>query len=238
MDAISLLGLLLLAVGLAALRLVVGAGATYRVGPWPGLTPRGAGLLLACSVALAGTQLALGRAEVEVAARAPLTYVAGATFGATLVLTLAARLAQMPGTALAVCGAYLLPRSVVSLLAPGIALPAFLLVPSALLELALWARGPLSAIRAAWWRRSPVKPLPATRGDRCVEPGRAALGGALFGACLAVLEPTSAIVQGADASTWMQALALLVVVVGPVGAFAGWLAAASPGVSRHARAGG
>ncbi len=227
---LTFVGLLLILGSAANLAQLARVRAPYRVGPWPGLTAHGAALLLAAATLLAGTQLALGQAEVDVRARSPVTYVPLVTLGAVAVLTVAARVTSTPGAALAACGAYLLPRSLTSLLVPSIALPALLLVPALLLELVLWTRASDVALLAAWWPRSSEDRRrrqwePKDTSPRTVSGTRALAAGALFGASVGLFEPANAVFQGAEPADWVPVLPLLVAASGLLGGLAAWLAA-------------
>jgi hypothetical protein len=168
----------------------------YRAGPWPGLTPAGAGVLLGCALLLAGGQLIVGTPSRPIP---DLPILAACAFAP---LALATRLTRIPGAAAAVCGAYLLPRSLLSLVDPGLDPPPLLLVPALVFDLSLWlAAGDMANLRNLWpgrqkpWRKRHRHPR---------QPGlfRAFLAGALFGLTLAVLEPPFVILLGADPATW------------------------------------
>ncbi len=107
----------------------------YRAGPWPGLSPAGGLVLLGCVLLLAGGQLALGEP------RRPLPDLLLVGILAVLPVALATRLVRAPGVASAVCGAYLLPRALVSLVEPGFDLPPLLLVPAVAFDLSALAAG-------------------------------------------------------------------------------------------------
>ncbi len=162
----TVLGLALVGVSLAALRRLARAPTgAFRSGPWPGLTPRGAVLLLVYALLLAGSQLAVGQAELDTARRSALWYVPAIAVGAIAAPVLAARMTGMPGAASAVCGAYLLPRSLASLAFPVLATPPLLLAPAMALDVALWLRpSDLAWLFAAWPRG------PAARAKRAWRP--------------------------------------------------------------------
>jgi hypothetical protein len=148
----------------------------YRAGPWPGVTPSGAAVLLACAAFLAIGQALIGTPEKPL----PDVSVVGVT--ALLPMALALRIVQVPGAASAVCGAYLLPRSVIALLQTQLDQPPLLLVPAIVFDIALFVLAS---------REPRVRPAP-----------RALLAGAAFGAILAALEPAFRIFLGADPMTW------------------------------------
>jgi hypothetical protein len=118
-------------------------------------------------------------------------------------LVVATRLTGIPGAAAAVCGAYLLPRTLVSLIEPSIDPPPLLLVPAIAYDLSAWLRASdLSGLAQMWpgrgsaWRRRP------SRQRRRIGTVRAACSGALFGLVLALVEPPFAILLGDDARDW------------------------------------
>jgi hypothetical protein len=204
---ISASGLLLALVALALVRRLGRGGGPYRAGPWPGVTPRGAGLLVAHALLLAGTQLVLGAAEVDMAARSGLPWLPLVATGSVGALAHAARVTGMPGAASAACGAYLLPRSLVSLLMPAVAPPPLLWPPILALELALWLRpSDIRAILDLWPQRGPAALRRAWRPrdhrPRAFSARRAALAGVVFGLLLGVLEPAHAQFLGSDPARW------------------------------------
>jgi hypothetical protein len=175
-----------------------GAG-RYRAGPWPGLTPAGARVLLACAVFLAIGQVLIGPPMRPL----PDLAVVGAT--ALLPLLVAVRIVPMPGAASGVCGAYLLPASLISLLQPSIPQPPLLLVPAVAFDLALWLD---SSHFAAFTEVLPWgKPAPARRPAAIprVTTARAAIAGGVFGLVLATLEPAFRLFLGGDPAIWSGA---------------------------------
>jgi hypothetical protein len=165
----------------------------YRAGPWPGLTPRGATVLLGCAVLLAVGQLALGNPR-----RAwPDLLLLGVMSLAPLAL--ATRITRVPGAASAACGAYLLPRALVSLIDPNVDLPPLLLVPALAFDLSAWL-SPDDLKNAWWWRRSVWRRR--DRRPRRIGFWRAVLAGAIFGVVLSIVEPPFAILLGGDAAAW------------------------------------
>jgi hypothetical protein len=167
----------------AQTRMKRSVGSRYRAGPWPGLTPAGAGVILACAVFLAIGQLLVGPPTRPV----PDLAVTAAT--ALLPLAIATRLVQMPGAAVAASGAYLLPASLIGLLF-GSTQPPLLLVSAMLFEIALWLdeSGLLS-------RTPAIRLAKPTRR-------RAVFAGALFGLALCVVEPPFRVLLGGDPTTW------------------------------------
>ncbi len=231
----TVLGLALVGVSLAALRRLARAPTgAFRSGPWPGLTPRGAVLLLVYALLLAGSQLAVGQAELDTARRSALWYVPAIAVGAIAAPVLAARMTGMPGAASAVCGAYLLPRSLASLAFPVLATPPLLLAPAMALDVALWLRPSDLAWLFAAWPRGPAARAkrawrPRESGPRRFSPARAALAGALAGMLLAILEPADALLLGADPSRWTTEATIVAGLLATlVGATAGWTCALLP----------
>jgi hypothetical protein len=168
----------------------------YRAGPWPGLTPAGARVLLACSAFLAVGQVLIGPALRPL----PDLVVIGAT--ALLPLLVAVRIVRTPGVAMAVCGAYLLPASLASLLRPSIPPPPLLLVPAVAFELALWLNAThFAAFTDLLPRRRPAVPR-QTAAHATPSRGRAALAGAVFGLTLAIVEPAYQLFLGGDPTIW------------------------------------
>ncbi|MCA1645067.1 MAG: hypothetical protein LC797_06235 [Chloroflexi bacterium] len=189
-------GVVLVIAGTLAIWRLARCSPPYRAGPWPGLTPRGAGVLLGCALVLAGGQFGLGM---------PAQPVPDVPLMALLVfapLALAVRLTRIPGAASAVCGAYLLPRTLLSVVEPGLEPPPLLLVPALVFDMSLWLRA--GDLRNLW----PARRNPWRKRDRAVpRPGllRAASAGGLFGLTLAALEPPFVGLLGADPAKWSGA---------------------------------
>jgi hypothetical protein len=141
------------------------------------LTASGAGVLLGGALLLGVGQILIGTPRSAL----PDLPVLGVT--ALFPVAIAMRMIQTPGVASAVCGAYLLPRTLLSLVQPGLELPPLLLAPAL-------------AFDAAWWL------LPITRR-------REAIAGACFGLTLAVVEPSWAIFLGGDPALWSGTNVLL-----------------------------
>jgi hypothetical protein len=148
----------------------------YRVGPWPGVTPRGAGVLLGCAAFLWVGQILVGVPKQPL----PDVPVVGVT--ALLPLAIAVRITQIPGAASAVCAAYLVPASVVALFQDSLAQPPLLVVPAMAFDLALW-------LVPLYIKRLPPKTHPV-------------IAGAVFGAIFALLEPGFRLFLGAQLATW------------------------------------
>lgn len=170
----------------------------YRAGPWPGLTARGAWVLIGYAGLLALGVLAAG------APRRPLPDVPLLAFLSCVPLLMATRVTRVPGAASAVCGAYLLPRTLLSL-GGHIEPPPLLLAPAFALDALIWLRAAdLQAVRAALPRvRRHGWPRRVARVSRELRPGRAAIGGALYGLLLsAVVPPWTMILGTAEPATW------------------------------------
>jgi hypothetical protein len=195
----TLLGLALLGAGGVAVWRVASRGGPYRAGPWPGLLPNGAGVLLGCALLLAGGQLLLDPPRKPIPDVPVLAVVA---FGP---LALATRLTKTPGAASAVCGAYLLPRSLIALFDPSLEPPPLLLVPAMIFDVSLWLRASdLTNVLNAWpgrrnaWRKR-------DHSVRRPGPVRTSVAGGFFGLTLAALQPSFAVLLGADPATWSGA---------------------------------
>lgn len=143
----------------------------YRTGPWPGLTGSGAVALLLCAIVLGAFESAFDWRSPPILAITALAPMA-----------VAARIVNAPGAATAVCGAYLLPRTLVTLARPDLELPPWLLPSVFAFDLALWLRG--SDLRWPWRKRRRL------RQERVVTWSRAAYAGAVFGLVLAAVQPT------------------------------------------------
>ena len=172
-------------------------GSPYRAGPWPGLTPTGALILLGCAVLLGLVQTVIGNPHRGLP-DLPLLAVA------TLVpLLLGTRIVSAPGAASAVCGAYLMPRTLISLVQPELEPPPLLLVPALAFDVAVWIRGAdLARVAHAWPRREQRWRQRRGRIQRRLDWRRAAFAGGVFGLVLTAVEPPFAILYGADPSYW------------------------------------
>jgi hypothetical protein len=148
------------------------------------LTPSGGVLLVSCAILLAGGQLLLGEP------RRPWPDLVLLAVTTLLPLALATRIVQAPGAASAVCGVYLLPRTLISLIEPSIEPPPLLLVPALAFDLSAWLRA-----SDPWWRRR-------DRTVRRVTRRRATLAGAVFGLVLSVIVPPFALLLGGNAADW------------------------------------
>jgi hypothetical protein len=103
---------------------------------------------------------------------------------------------RAPGCASAVCGVYLLGRSLASLLQPNLDLPPLLLPGAVACDLVVWLRRTdLRRPSRTAWRRSRQPP-------RILTTWRVALGGAAFGGVLALVEPPYAVLLGGEPSGW------------------------------------
>jgi hypothetical protein len=169
----------------------------YRSGPWPGLTPRGAGLLLACAAFLGVGQVLIGPIQTPL----PDLPLLGVT--ALVPLAIAERIVRAPGAASAVSGAYLLPRATLSLLIPGLAPPPLLLVPAIGFDLALWLNvSHLAAMQDLWPRRRREPRRRPKSGTTPFSRTRALVAGGVFGAVLSLVEPGHQVFLGASAALW------------------------------------
>lgn len=182
---LPILGVLVVASGIGALATL--PRGDYRAGPWPGLTWRGASVLLMCAWLLLGLEMAAppgqraGRAWPDLVVWATL-YV--------LPPLLATCVVRAPGCGSAVCGVFLLWRSLLSLVDTGVEPPPLLLPAAVGLDL------------AAWLRRSDLRPRRRSRQARRLTPGRVALAGGVFGLIFGLVEPSFARLLGSDPSGW------------------------------------
>lgn len=142
----------------------------YRVGPWPGLSTSGALVLLGCAALIAASEAVIS---------SPLLPILGAT--ALFPIALATRIVNTPGVASAVCGAYLLPRTLLTLTHPDLPLPPLLLPAAFAFDLVVWLRR-----SDLYWRRRTRR----HRTRRTLTWPRALMGGAIFGAVLAAVQPS------------------------------------------------
>jgi hypothetical protein len=128
--------------------------------------------------------------------------------------------------AAAVCGAYLLPRALLSVVDPSVEPPPLLLIPAVAFDASVWLRwSDVANLRYVWpggrarWRRRRAPSGPdvtpgvtrrfyagggrrGTVGPRRVRGWRAAVAGAIFGAVLVLVEPPFAVLLGADPTMW------------------------------------
>jgi hypothetical protein len=121
-------------------------------------------------------------------------------------------LVRAPGCASAVCGVYLLGRSLVSLVEPALELPPLLLPSAVACDVAVWLRRAdlRPPRRGQVWRRR-------SRVERGLTTWRAALGGLAFGIVLALVEPPFRVLLGSDPSGWSASQQLLAAVSAGVG---------------------
>jgi hypothetical protein len=162
-------------------------------------------MVLACAGFLAIGQVLIGPISKPV----PDLTVLGVT--ALVPLALAERILRVPGSATAACGAYLLPRSLISLLVPSIAQPPQLLVPTIVFDLVLWLDAShLYALRDAIRDALPTRlRFWGAHGTQAAAPSsvpftrtRALLGGGAFGLVLSLVEPSYEMFLGGDPVLW------------------------------------
>jgi hypothetical protein len=158
-------------------------------------------MVLACAAFLAVGQLLIGPMHRPL----PDLPVLGVTV--LVPLALAERIVRVPGAATAACGAYLLPRSLISLLLPAIPQPPLLLVPSIVFDLVLWLdTSHLNVIRDALPARLRIWRAPPTRVRPTSSPAfshtRAIIAGVAFGLALSLIEPSYQIFLGGDPAIW------------------------------------
>jgi len=172
----------------------------YRVGPWPGLTPTGALILLGCAIVLGVATTLVGNPR---RALPDLSILAVTTL---IPLIFGTRIVRAPGAASAICGAYLMPRTLLSLMEPGLEPPPLLLVPALAFDLALWVRAADVARlahglprRGRVWRKRP-RPI-----HRRLDWWRAAFAGGVYGLVLSAVEPPFAMLYGAEPAQWSPA---------------------------------
>jgi hypothetical protein len=122
-------------------------------------------------------------------------------------LALAERIVRVPGAATAACGAYLLPRSLISLLAPTIPQPPLLLVPTIAFELALWLDASHLAValdalpaRLRVWSARPKRSTSSS--GITFSRARSVVAGGVFGLVLSLVEPSYQIFLGGDPAIW------------------------------------
>jgi hypothetical protein len=120
-------------------------------------------------------------------------------------LALATRTVLAPGAASAMCGAYLLPRTLLSLLDPTIEPPPLLLVPAVAFDLSAWLRPSDFTGLARIWPRQRSVWHKRDRLPRRLRRWRAATAGAVFAVALAAVEPPFAMLLGGDPAAWSGA---------------------------------
>jgi hypothetical protein len=113
-------------------------GGPYRAGPWPGLTLRGALLIV----------LHAGLLAILAETWWPLS---------VLPLLTITVLMRMPGAASAVSGAYLLPRSLLTLTG-ALGMAPLLLAPAMAFDLVVWLRADDIPRRRSRWRKRDRRP--------------------------------------------------------------------------------
>jgi hypothetical protein len=188
----AILGLLVVVAATGALaRLARGAGSGYRRGPWPGLSGRGAGVLLVGSCMLFGIELGVGGPHQAW----PELFWLGVL--GVVPLLVGTCVVRAPGCASAVCGVYLMGRSLATLVEPRLELPPLLLPAAVALDMAVWLRRAdlRWPVRRVWWRRR-------KRVERGMTIWRAAWGGVAFGVVLSLVEPPFAVLMGGDPARW------------------------------------
>lgn len=206
----------------------------YRRGPWPGLTGRGAGLLIVVAVCLVGCEAALGPAAWDASQQVALPFLPLEATLSVMPLVLVARLTSMPWTATAVAGAYLLGRSLVSLIEPAVAAPPLILVGAMALDCTLWVQArDVARLADLWPRRGEAMARWAWRRERTSERGfrvgRAVAGGLAFALTLAIVEPPFSVLLGADPSAWSLREQWLAPILASAGAaVAAWAMASAP----------
>lgn len=225
------LGVALLLLGAALWRRLDPTRRPLRQGPWPGLSPAGGSLVLVYAVLIMGAHLLAGAASWSIRERTPLPYLPWITAADVFLLVHAAYTLPVPGLSSAVAGAYLLPRSLVSLGLRDIALPPLLLPAAMMLDVVLWTRAAdLLSLRGLWPRRGSRARRhlwrPRTTSPRKPTVRRSIFGGALYGLLLVAFETPTALLLGAPGSVWTaDAVGVSAVVSAAVGAVSAGLVA-------------
>lgn len=184
----------------------------FRVGPWPGLSPRGGAVLLVCALLLGIASAVTGDPRRAL----PDLPLLGVT--SMMPMLLATRIVRAPGAASAVCGAYLMPRTLVSLVDPTLAPPPLLLIPAAAFDLTLWLRrADLARLASLWPRRDRIWRKRPPKAVRSLEWWRSACAGGVFGLVLSAVEPAFAVLLGADSSVWAGSELVLAAALGVIG---------------------
>lgn len=211
----AVLSLLLVALGLCGIERLTHEGQPLRSGPWPGLTPRGAGVVLLHALVLGALLLLPGAIGLSLEPATQIAYLALMSVLCVAVLVLAESILRVPGVGVAICAVCLLPLTLLSLMVPAVSPPLELVAPATIFDLVLWVRpSDARALLDVWprrsarrvWRRRDTRP-------RLVTPARAARAGASFGLVLAVLAPPSAELLGVGRGSPDRLLLVVTVVV-------------------------
>src|SRR5262249_4606542 len=109
------LALLLVVLGRYGIERLTHDGQALRSGPWPGLTPRGAGVVLLHAVVLGGLLLLLAGVGLSLERPTQVAYLALASGFSVAVLVLAECILRVPGVGVAICAVCLLPLALLSL---------------------------------------------------------------------------------------------------------------------------
>jgi hypothetical protein len=199
-----------LIVGSAVGALLGAARPPYRVGPWPGLTWHGAGVLVACAWMLLGLELVVVRTQRDGRAWPDLVVWAAAMVVPPVLATCVVRI---PGAASAACGVYLLWRGLLSLVDPQVEPPPLLLPAAVAFDLLAWLRS--ADVRPPPWWRGAVRrnPKPGARG---LAGRRVAIAGGALGLIFGVVEPPFAVLLGGDPADWSTTDTLLAAAVSAV----------------------
>jgi hypothetical protein len=156
-------------------------------------------MVLACAGFLAVGQVLIG----PITRPLPDLPLLGVT--ALVPLAVAERIVRVPGAASAACGAYLLPRSLVSLLVPALPQAPLLLVPTIIFDLVIWldASHFFTALVDALPSRLGVRRPPKRKSTTVTfSRPRALLAGGAFGLILSLVEPSYQLFLGGDPATW------------------------------------
>jgi hypothetical protein len=150
-------------------------------------------MLLACAAFLAIGQVLVGPP------RRPLPDLVVLAATALVPVVIGVRIVQTPGAASAICGAYLLPASTLSLLLPSIPPPPLLLVPAVAFDLVLW-------LEPEHLRNLLRRSRQRTSGLASRTRPRAILAGGAFGLVLGLIEPPFRLFLGGDPNVWTEPL--------------------------------
>jgi hypothetical protein len=210
-----LLSVLLVVLGLYGIERLTHDGQALRSGPWPGLTSRGAAVVLLHALVLGALLLLLAAVGLSLVPPSQIAYLALASALSVAILVLAESILRVPGVGVAICAVCLLPLTLLSLAVPAVSPPLELVAPATIFDLVLWVRpSDARALLDVWprrsarrvWRRRDTRP-------RIVTPARAARAGAGFGLVLALLAPPSARLLGVGSGSPDPVLLVVTVVV-------------------------